>query len=66
MLQSLFLYFWPKQEMCTVFVFIEVSLFSSLGFIVQDIRNPGKENKYDDKFNRIVGPQKLRIGFVSI
>ena len=27
-LQSLFLYFWPKQEICTVFVFklVEVSL----------------------------------------
>jgi hypothetical protein len=65
MLQSLFLYFWPKQEICTVFVFIEVSLCQGLGFILQGIRNPGKENKYD-KFNLTIGPQKLRIGFVSI
>ena len=37
MLQSLFLYFWPKQEICTVFVFklVEVSLCPGLGFRIK-------------------------------
>merc|ERR1719464_2683975 len=36
MMECLFLYFWPKQEICTVFVFlVEVSLCPGLGFRIE-------------------------------
>ena len=51
MLQIWFLYFWPKEETCTVFVFKLVEVSQGLKSVRgnqpqqdQGIDNPGKEN----------------------
>ena len=49
MLRIWFLYFWPKEETCTVFVFKLVEVSQGLRSVRRDqqdqgIDNPGKEN----------------------